>query len=212
MVVPMSPASVVALLLDAAWMPPVEAFDGLLDRRVQVWTKAARILGENLGRVFAYADVAAEVSPDQLLALSDPTLQDLEELGLFTYNYGSNLAHGLAMTLEACSRDDAGRALLIVSTMPNTAMDEYGRPRQSFPTSKVEMAATRAAMEGCVAAGLRVDTVTIAGFPDDPSWASPFTPEVFLSDLTTAIGGSALVLEPHDGLGALYRALASWYA
>ena len=99
MVVPMSPASVVALLLDAAWMPPVEAFDRLLDRRVEVWTTAARVLGESLGRVFAYADVAAEVSPDQLLALSDPTLQDLEELGLFTYNYGSNLAHGLAMTL-----------------------------------------------------------------------------------------------------------------
>ena len=46
-----------------AWMPPVEAFDRLLDRRVEVWTTAARILGESLGRVFAYADVAAEVSP-----------------------------------------------------------------------------------------------------------------------------------------------------
>lgn len=211
MVVPMSSASVVALLLDAAWMPPVEAFDRLLDRRLEVWTTAARILGESLGRVFAYADVAAEVSPDQLLLLSDPTLQHLEDLGLFTYNYGSNLAHGLATTLQACSRDGVGRTLLIASTMPNTAMDENGRPRQSFPTSDVEVAATRAAMEGCVAGGLRVDTVTIAGFPDDPLWASPFTPEAFLSDLTTGAGGSALTLRPQDDLGALDRALTSWY-
>jgi hypothetical protein len=192
-------------------MPPVEEFDALFKRRLQVWTMAARTLGGDLGRVFAYADVACEVSSRELLLLSDPTLQHLEEVALFTHKYGSNLAHGLETTLDACKEDGVDRALLIASTMPNTAMDESGRPRQSFPTSEVEMGATRAAMAACAAGGLRVDTVTIAGFPDDRLWASPFTAERFLADITTRAGGSALTLQPHDGLSTLERTLTNWY-
>jgi hypothetical protein len=198
MVMPMSPRSTVALLLDAGWLPPVDDFDDLLNRRIQVWGTAAKVLEENVGRVFAYADVAREVSSGDLLQLSDPTLQQLEVLGLFSYNYGSNLAHGLTATLDACSQDGVERALLIASTLPNTVMDEDGRPIQSFPTSEEHLAATREAMEACAAAGLRVDTVTIAGFPDPPPWGSPLAAEVFLADLTTDAGGSALTLLRRD--------------
>ncbi len=211
MFIRVSPKSAVALLLDAGWLPQVDEFDDLLNRRVQVWTTAAKMLRENFGRVFAYADIAGEVSSADLLRLSDPTLQQLEDLGLLSWNYGSNLAHGLTTTLDACSQDGVERALLIASTLPNTAMDEDGRPRQSFPASRENLAATRAAMEACAAGGLRVDTVTIAGFPDPPPWGSALTAEAFLADLTTDAGGSTLTLPRQDGLDALHLAMTSWY-
>lgn len=211
MVAPMFPVLAIALLLDAAWMPPVEEFDNLLNRRVQVWRKATKVMGDRIGRAFAYADVAREVSPSPLLELVDPSLEQLETLGLFSYNYGSNLAHGLTMMVDACRQDGVERALLIASTMPNTVMDGDGHPVQSFPPSQENMAATRMAMDACAGVGLRVDTVTIAGFPDPPNWITPFTAEAFLADLTTGAGGSTLTLRPQDDLDILRRALTSWY-
>jgi hypothetical protein len=192
-------------------MPMVDEFDALLSRRVQVWSTAARILGESLGRVYAYADVACEVSSGQLSLLADPTLQQLENLGLLSWNVWSNLAHGLATTLDACTEDGTKRALLIASTMPNTVLDEKGRPRMSIPADQEIVAATKAAMEACAAGGLRLNTVTMAEFPDDPKWASPFTAEAFLTDLTTGAGGCALTLQPQDGLSTVESALNRWY-
>ncbi len=192
-------------------MPPVEEFDALLNRRVQVWTTAAKHLGANLHRVFAYADVAREVPATHLDLPADPSLQQLQELGLFSYHYGSNLAHGLALALEACSQDGgAQRVLLIASSIPNTVMTDNGQPAQSFPAGEETVAATKAAMDVCAGVGLRVDVVTIVGYPE--RFGSPFAAAALLAGMTKDAGGFALTLLPGDSVELhLERALNRWY-
>jgi hypothetical protein len=196
-------------VLDASWMPPVKDFDGLMARRFEGWAIAVAALGPGLGPAFAYADAAREIPILDFTSLPGLNLAELEGLGVFGYAYGSNLADGLTLAQGACRDDDVNRLLFIASSEPNTVMDAYGRPRQSFPVSQENLRATRDAVERCAGEGVLIDTVVIAGFPmPDPA---PTTPEAALAELLGGTGGSTYTWPPGESGESLARTLTGWY-